>query len=76
MQPTFRCTKCSSAALRENGTSKGKSKYLCTACRHQAVFAASGPTQSGAVRPDGKAAGAGVATGHCAPDGRSADDGS
>lgn len=46
IQTTLRCAKCGSAALRKNGTSKGKAKYLCTACRHQAVFAPAAPRKA------------------------------
>jgi transposase-like protein len=32
--------------LRKNGSSKGKAKYGCMACRHQAVFAPATPARA------------------------------
>lgn len=46
IQTTLLCAKCGSAALRKNGHSKGKAKYLCTACRHQAVFEPAAPRKA------------------------------
>ena len=40
------CGKCGSTALRKNGHSKGKAKYLCTACHHQAVFQPAAPVRA------------------------------
>lgn len=46
LQTTLTCGKCSSTALRKNGQSKGKAKYLCTSCRHQAVFEPAAPRKA------------------------------
>ena len=46
LQTTLCCGKCGSTALRKNGHSKGKAKYLCTACRHQAVFEPAAPRKA------------------------------
>ena len=46
LQTTLRCGKCGSTALRKNGHSKGKAKYLCTACRYQAVFEPAAPRKA------------------------------
>ncbi|WP_445991682.1 IS1/IS1595 family N-terminal zinc-binding domain-containing protein [Hymenobacter aerilatus] len=34
--------------MRKNGHSKGKAKYLCTACRHQAVSEPAAPPRKAA----------------------------
>lgn len=46
IQTTLCCGKCGSTALRKNGYSKGKAKYLCTACRYQAVFEPAAPRKA------------------------------
>lgn len=46
IQTTLHCGKCGSSALRKNGHSKGNAKYLCTACRYQAVFAPAAPRKA------------------------------
>ncbi|WP_400194297.1 hypothetical protein [Hymenobacter sp. B81] len=46
IQTTLNCGKCGSTALRKNGSSRGNAKYLCTACRHQAVFAPAAPRKA------------------------------
>ena len=43
---TYACAKCGSTALRKNGSSAGKAKYQCTACRHQAVFSPAAPARA------------------------------
>lgn len=46
IQTTLCCGKCGSNALRKNGHSKGNAKYLCTSCRHQAVFEPAAPRKA------------------------------
>lgn len=46
IQTTLSCGRCGSTALRKNGHSKGKAKYRCTACRHQAVFEPAAPRKA------------------------------
>ena len=46
IQTTLTCGKCGSTALRKNGHSKGRAKYLCTSCRHQAVFEPATPRKA------------------------------
>jgi len=46
LQTTLLCGKCGSSALRKNGHSHGKAKYLCTACRHQAAFEPAAPRKA------------------------------
>lgn len=46
IQTTLTCGKCGSIALRKNGHSKGKAKYLCTSCQHQAVFEPAAPRKA------------------------------
>ncbi len=46
LQTTITCAKCGSSALRKNGSSGGKAKYQCTACRHQAVLLPTAPVRA------------------------------
>ena len=46
IQITLCCGKCGSSTLRKNGHSKGRAKYLCLACRHQAVFDPAAPRKA------------------------------
>ncbi|TGE17830.1 hypothetical protein E5J99_06475 [Hymenobacter elongatus] len=46
IQNTLSCGKCGSTALRKNGSNKGKAKYTCMGCRHQAVFTPAAPIRA------------------------------
>ncbi|WP_400194336.1 hypothetical protein [Hymenobacter sp. B81] len=37
--------------MRKSGYSKGKTKYLCTACRYQAVFEPAAPRKAAQYAP-------------------------
>lgn len=46
IQTTLSCGKCGSTVLRKNGHSHEQTKYLCTTCRYQAVFAPAAPRKA------------------------------
>ncbi|QNE42375.1 hypothetical protein F1C16_22410 (plasmid) [Hymenobacter sp. NBH84] len=46
IQIILSCGKCGSTAIRKNGHSNGKAKYLCLVCCHQAVFEPAAPRKA------------------------------